>query len=210
MKIKLNDIYTEGELTLIYGPASSGKTTLVTKIAYSEVLDGKAVLFVSTENELFIERLSGNDKVLKRIVIVPIRDYSVQHFLITKALSKIIREYGINVLVVDSITGLARGEENYAKATYMLKHQLASLLKEARAWKIPVILTSQVRAIIDEYEGYEASARSILEYWCSNIVRLSIIERGFREALIEKSSNPEVERKKFLFEIVGDGIVKLR
>ena len=210
MKIKLNDIYTEGELTLIYGPASSGKTSLVTKIAYSEVLDGKAILFVSTENELFIERLSDNDNVLKRIVIVPIRDYSVQHFLITKALSKIIREYGINVLVVDSITGLARGEENYAKATYMLKQQLASLLKEARAWKIPVILTSQVRAIIDEYEGYETSARSILEYWCSNIVRLSIIERGFREALIEKSSNPEVERKKFLFEIVGDGIVKLR
>ncbi len=210
MKIKLNDIYTEGELTLIYGPASSGKTSLVTKIAYSEVLDGKAILFVSTENELFIERLSDNDNVLKRIVIVPIRDYSVQHFLITKVLSKIIREYGINVLVVDSITGLARGEENYAKATYMLKHQLASLLKEARTWKIPVILTSQVRAIIDEYEGYETSARSILEYWCSNIVRLSIIERGVREALIEKSSNPEVERKKFLFEIVGDGIVKLR
>ena len=210
MKIKLNDIYADGELTLIYGPASSGKTSLVIRMAYNEALDGRIVLFVSTENELFIERLSVDNEVLKKIVIIPVRDYSVQHFLITKVLTKIIREYGVNVLVVDSITGLARCEEDYAKATYMLKYQLSSLIKEARTWKIPVILTSQVRAIIDEYEGYEALARSILEYWCSNIVRLSIIERGFREALIEKASNPEVENKKFSFEIVGDGIVKLK
>jgi len=210
VKIKLNDIYAKGELTLIYGPASSGKTSLAVKIALNEVLNGGIVLFVSTENELFIEKLSSSNDVLKKLVIVSVRNYFSQHFLITKTLPKILKERYFTSLIIDSITGLARLEEDYAKATFMLKYQLASLLREARLRKIPIILTSQVRAVIDEYEDYEATAKTILEYWCNNIVRLSIIEKDIREATIEKSSNPKIKGKKFVFKLIGGEIVKLK
>ncbi len=210
MEIKLSDLYSEGNLTLIYGPAASGKTSLAFKIAYIESARGNTVAYVSTENELFLDRpLKG--RYLKKILIVAVRVFAKQHFIITRLIDNLVEHYSLKLLIVDSITGLMRVEEDFAKASSMLKFELASLLKVSRKHRIPVILTSQVRAILEsEGESYEAAAKTILEYWCGNIIRLNIVNKGLREGIVERSMKSENEGKRFLFEIVGEGIVKLR
>jgi len=209
--IKLSDLYSEGNLTLIYGPAASGKTSLAFKIAYIEAARENTVAYVSTENELFLDRPLKGGYHLKKILVIAVRDFAKQHFILTRLINNLIEHYSLKLLIVDSVTGLMRVKEDFAKASSMLKFELALLLKASRKHRIPVILTSQVRAILEsDREDYEAAAKTILEYWCGNIIRLSIVNKSLREGIVERSIKSGNEGKRFLFEIVGEDIVKLR
>ena len=172
-------------LLVIYGDAASGKTTLSLQYA-SSVLKAKGrVLFISTENELFIERIPYmvNDiNLLEQFDILAIRDFRVQNLVTFNILIKpqLLERY--HLLIIDSLTALYRLAfyEN-KRALNMLNMQFAILSKIASS--IPVIATSQVRG---GEEGFEILARSLVRYWADYIIKLEIIEKGIRRLTIEK------------------------
>jgi len=213
--IKFTDIYAPGALTVIYGPFSSGKTSLSLRIACNTVLARGKVLFISTENELFVERILDN-RILEKIDITVVRDYKQQHYIVTRSLEPIISHGNYNLIIIDSITGLMRTWDNIEEAVKMINMQLAYLLYVARKYMIPAIATSQVRAVISEEsmeqtsEDFEATAKSILEYWATIMVRLEVIGGGYRKLIIEKHAlNNKLENVSTRFKLVEGTIVEL-
>ena len=215
MLIKFTDIYAPGALTVIYGPFSSGKTSLSLRIACNTVLAKGKVFFISTENELFVERIL-DDRILEKIDVVVVRDYKQQHYIITRRLEPMISHGNYDLVIVDSITGLMRAWDSIEEAVKMINMQLACLLYAARKHKVPIIVTGQVRAVIPEesmeqvVEDFEATARSILEYWATIMIRLEVIGGSYRKLIIEKHAlNNKLENVSTRFKLVEGTIVEL-
>ncbi|HIQ03158.1 MAG TPA: hypothetical protein EYH40_01920 [Desulfurococcales archaeon] len=190
-------------LLVIYGDAASGKTTLSLQYLLSVLESGGKVLFISTENELFIDRLSSmvsDSRLLEKVDLLIVRDYNVQNLIILSMLIKpnVVNMY--DLIVVDSLTALYRlASYDDRKAINKLNMQLAILSKLSSA--IPVIVTSQVRG---EEEGFDILASSLVRYWADYIIKLEIIDRGLRKLTIEK---PE-EKFKVLELIITKGGLK--
>ena len=172
-------------LMVVYGDAASGKTTLSLQYSISVLKSKGRILFISTENELFIDRLCNmidNEKLLDKMELIIVRNFDVQNLIILNLLIKqdIAKYY--NLLVVDSLTALYRlASYTDEKALNKLNMQLAILSSLSK--QLPVIVTSQVRG---EEEGFEILARSIMRYWADYIIKLEIVEEGLRKLTIEK------------------------
>lgn len=213
MVIKFTDLYSPEALTVIYGPYASGKTSLTLRITCNTVLVEGRVFFISTENELFVNRVL-DDGILRKIDVAVIRDYKQQHYMITRRLESIIAHGKHKLVVVDSITGLMRTWENVEEAVKMLNMQLAYLVYIAKKHKIPAIVTGQVRAVITGeqhvVDDFEATAKSILEYWATIMLRLEIIRKSYRKLIIEKHVlNDKLVNKDVKFKITEGTIVEL-
>ena len=211
--IKFTDLYSSEALTVIYGPYASGKTSLALRITCNTVLVEGKVFFVSTENELFVDRILDN-RISGKIDVAVIRDYKQQHYMITRKLESVIAHGKHKLVIVDSITGLMRTWENIEEAVKMLNMQLAYLVYIARKYKIPAIVTGQVRAVITEEQhaadDFEATAKSILEYWAAIMLRLEIIGKSYRKLIIEKHVlNDKLVNKDVKFKITEGTIVEL-
>lgn len=189
-------------LLVIYGDAASGKTTLSLQYLLSVLESGGRVLFISTENELFIDRLSGmvsNSILLERMDLLVVRDYNVQNLIILSMLIKpnIVNTY--DLIVVDSLTALYRlASYDDRKAVNKLNMQLAILSELSST--IPVIVTSQVRG---EEEGFAILASSLIRYWADYIIKLEIVDRGLRRLTIEK---PEETYRAFELVVTRRGL----
>src|SRR3989338_9986883 len=94
-------------ITLIYGEASSGKTTLAKMAAIEYSKQGK-VIFLDTENGFNIERLkqltNDFDNVIKKIILIKVRNFFYQH----KAIKEISSVKGVSLIIVDTIGNFYR------------------------------------------------------------------------------------------------------
>ena len=75
IKTGLNKVLLEygREVTCIYGPAASGKTTLALMACVEAAKEGKKVLFIDTEEGFSVDRfkqISGDVYLLKNIIIL--------------------------------------------------------------------------------------------------------------------------------------------
>src|SRR3989338_1393528 len=138
--------YEENSISLIYGEAGSGKTTICLLSVIEQALNNKKVLFLDTERNFSTERfeqlLNNRDKeCLKNILVLKIKNFNMQHIQI-KNLENIKK---ISLIVVDSITHYYRRlysrEPELAKG--MLNKQL-SILNKISKNNIPILITSQV------------------------------------------------------------------
>ncbi|MBU1204731.1 MAG: DNA repair and recombination protein RadB [Nanoarchaeota archaeon] len=195
-------------VTTIYGPAASGKTTLVMLAAIQQAKQGKKSIFVDTENGFSVERLkqlSGEnfEKVLHNTIIFSIKSFSEQQEKMEKI--KLLVDNGkISLVIVDTIGSKYRVKlnEDAYKANKSMDMQLRTLADITRQG-VPVILTEQVYADLNKNGEISIVGGNMLRNWSKCLIELEKINSK-RKAIIRKHES--LTNKEVLFEIKEKGI----
>ncbi|HLC58817.1 MAG TPA: AAA family ATPase [Candidatus Nanoarchaeia archaeon] len=186
-------------VTLIYGPAGSGKSTLCLLAAIEQALNNKKVLFLDTEINFSVERFqqllnNRNKECINNILKLKIQNFNYQH----KYIQNLQEIKNISLIIVDSITHhyrrLQTREPELAKA--MLGKQL-KILKEISKNNIPIIVTSQVYS--DMNKNILPVANTVLTTFSDKIIKLEK-EPGRKIKIIEP------DKKEIKFDIINEGI----
>lgn len=177
---------SEGHFTFIYGVAGSGKTNLALWATYHYALRGYRTIYLSTEGDLFLERLArmagGEERVLESVMVHLVLDVLHQTDTICE-LPFLLKEGGFKLLVVDSLNGLFR-EVSPEERVRLLAFQAAYLRALARVYDLAVVATGQVRQV--EESELEASGFRYIIPWTSRTARVEVAEGGLRVLVFEK------------------------
>lgn len=187
----------KNEITLIYGVAGSGKTT-VAKIAAIEEAKNNKVIFIDTENGFNTERIKqlGGEELLKNIFVVKINNFKEQCEKIEN-LIKMVDMF--NVVIIDTIGCYYREElkSDVYGTNKALDKQMKILAEITRKGK-SVILTNQVYS--DLKGKINIVGGSMLKNWSRCLIEL---EKDPRKAKLLKP-----EEKVLEFEIKKEGVFK--
>ena len=199
-----------GCLTLLYGEAGTGKTTLCLLLAVEVARRGKKVIYIDTEG-VSIERLrqiAGDDfeAVVRNILFSNIGSFDEQEKMVDKAIKLAQSNVDIGMLIIDSISmhyRLTSREEDRGERSY-LESKSTKLTNVAREKALPVVVTSQVYTDV-ETGTYEALGGHALHHNAKVIVRLDKAGIGRRRAVLMKHrSLPEGLLADF--QLTADGI----
>jgi DNA repair protein RadB len=206
-----------GEISLIYGEASTGKTTLALSCVVNYLRGGpqRKAFYIDSDQRLSTDRLiqivgQGEHGVLERLLI-----WSLNHFYeqteIIEDLPTLLESRAAPV-VIDSITGLYRLEVGDSRKTFAanktLNRQLAFLSETAKTTGAAVLLIGQVRSVLgSDPPQIKPVAQRLLQYWSDLILKLEITPTtGMRQALLEK---PGETPKACRYNISDKGLVEV-
>ena len=194
---------TQESVTLVYGEAETGKSTLAMQCAVNCAMQNLKVLYVDCDGTFSVKRLSqlaeGKfDAIAELVVLVKPKDFREQTALIDR-----LEEYASNnvgLVVIDTVTSLYRVAvaESSGKAFGLsreLNRQMAIVAQTAKTRKIPMVITSQVRAVFSEIEGsVEPVGTRVLKFWADTIIAMKPTEHPQTlKAVLEKFSKaPEL------------------
>lgn len=203
-----------GGLTLIYGEADTGKTSLAIQCSINSARSGYKTLFIDADGTFSLQRLmqialQDFSEASQLIVLFSPSTFEEQSALIDE-LEKYVSG-GLGLIVFDTITSLYRAEigskEEVFKMNRELNRQVATLTHIAKKFQIPVLITSQVRNVLTEMDAFvEPVAARVLRYWSTSIVGLFKTSRpGVIRATVERSNG--IEKNATLYLIVSeDGV----
>jgi DNA repair protein RadB len=174
-----------GGVSLIYGEAETGKTTLAMQCAVNCARQGYKTLFVDCDNNFSVRRLSqiASDKfkeVAELIILVRPNDFREQGVVVDRLTDWITKNFGL--VVFDTITSLYRLNvgESASKTFEMnreLNRQLAVLAQVARTQKIAVLITSQVHSVLNRIPvSVQPVATRVLKFWADTVIALNPTE----------------------------------
>jgi len=205
-----------GEVTFVYGEASSGKTTLALSIIVNHIRadPGARAYYVDADRKFslprFVEIASVDaSEILKRFTYSKIENFEGQATLIEDLSLKVQRG---DILVFDSITGLYRVETGDSLKTWAvnkeLNRQLGHLKEMALTRGIVLLLTGQVRSVLDTpTPQVEPVAQRLLRFWSDTILRMETTPRqGVRRVIVEK---PESRRGITRINIAAKGVIDI-
>jgi DNA repair protein RadB len=192
-------------VTLIYGEPETGKTTLAIQCAVNCAIQNYKVLFIDCDNTFYAKRLSqisGDrfDEVAERIILVKPKDFREQ-----TAVVDCIEDYvskNVGLIIIDTFTSLygAKVCETSSKAKAFsvnreLNRQLAILAQTVKIRKIPIIITSQVRSVLNEHSAsVRPVATRVLKFWADTIIALKPTDNSQTiKAVLEKAREVEHE-----------------
>ncbi|MGQ9759492.1 MAG: ATPase domain-containing protein [Candidatus Methanomethylicaceae archaeon] len=200
-----------GEILLIYGERSSGRTTLVFQTIINAALNGLRSLLLFTEGSAALRRLrslasSRWSELSDRILIVTIKEFQKQDCLIEDL--EVHMPASVVLLAFDSITSCYRAalkerEENII-LNKQLNRELAIIKDLSMRRKVATVITSDVTSQPEEKE-FQPVAAQILTYWSDRIIRLDRLHRDLRRAFLIKPSPP----KNSMLRIGSDGLTGL-
>ncbi len=190
-------------ISLIYGEPETGKTTLAIQCAVSCGLQNYKTLFIDCDNTFSSKRLSqlsGDkfDQVAEQIILVKPKDFKEQMAVIDRIQEYIAKNFGL--IIIDTFTSLygAKVAEATGKAFSVnreLNRQLAILAQTTKIRKIPVIITSQVRAVFDSENSSSVApvANRVLKFWADTIVSMkpTTYPQNIKVVLEQTSENPQ-------------------
>ena len=203
-----------GGLTLIYGEAETGKTSLAIQCSVNSARMGYKVLFVDADGTFSLQRLmqialQDFDETSQSIVIFTPLTFEEQSELVDELEKYISRNLGL--IVFDTITSLYRsaigGREEAFKVNRELNRQVAMLTHIAKKFQTPILITSQVRSVLTETDSFvEPVAARVLKYWSTTIISLSrTSRRGVVRATVERRGG--AKRGISLYLLIGeDGV----
>lgn len=177
----------EGELTLLYGEAGSGKSGFMIQLASSSAAHGWKTIFIQSDGRFPSERLrqiAGSDwkKVVEQTPILEVEEFEQQEDL-AESLSRYVTP-NVKLVLWDTFTSLYRLAQSTSKQNVLLSkslnRQLAFLLELARKKNLAIVLAAQMRGVIHTSEpngesewGAEGPvAEKVLDYWTG--VRLKL------------------------------------
>jgi DNA repair protein RadB len=173
--------FSFSELSLVYGEASTGKTTLATQCSIECASRGLKTLYIDADRSFSQARLTqlaeGHlDKIGESIIVFVPETFSEQTSLIEGIESFITGNTGL--IVVDTITSLYRSALGSTEKVFVqnreLNRQLAYLSEVASMRHVAVLLISQVHAHpLRQGQQIEPVARRILTYWSRMVLRLA-------------------------------------
>lgn len=185
-------------VSLVYGEAETGKTTLAIQCAVNCARQGYKTLFVDCDGTFYARRLSqiaiGDFKDIAELIILMKPDnFGEQAIVIDRLTDYMTKSFGL--VVIDTITSLYRAEiserpEKTFELNRELNRQMACLAQIARTQKIVVLITSQVRSVFNEaHVSIEPVATRVLKFWADTIIDMKPTENPqIIKAILEKSS----------------------
>jgi RecA/RadA recombinase len=174
-------------VSLIYGEAETGKTTLTMQCAINCARMGCKTLFVDCDATFSAHRLSqiasGEfEKIAGYILLMKPSNFHEQSVVIDHIADYVTKNFGL--VVFDTITSLYRSEvsefpEKTFKLNRELNRQVAALAQIARMHKITVLMTSQVRSVINYvYTGVEPVGTRVLKFWADTIISMKLTKNS--------------------------------
>jgi DNA repair protein RadB len=160
-------------VSLVYGEAETGKTSLAVQCAVNCARRGTKSLFIDTDGTFSYERLSqiaeyDYEKISPIMIIMRPTTFEDQSTTIDHLEKVITNKFGL--IVVDTVTSLYRAEFDDTKETYVanreLNRQLAVLTQVAKTCGVAVLVISQVRSV--PFGGFVKTkpvATRVLNYW---------------------------------------------
>jgi RecA/RadA recombinase len=130
------------------------------------------------------------DAVAELIILVKPKDFREQTAFIDRLEQYLVGNVGF--VVFDTITSLYRVKvaEMEGKAFGLnreLNRQLALIAQAVKIKKVPVLMTSQVRSVLDETASVEPVGTRVLKFWADTIIAMKPMENPQTiKAIIEK------------------------
>jgi len=182
-------------VTLIYGAAETGKTTLAIQSAANTARVGYKTIFIDSDNSFAPQRLSqiasdDIDRVSASIILIKPSSFTEQGLVIDHMEEYLTPKFGL--VVLDTITSLYRAELGTPQKTFTLNRELnrqvAALAQLAKSHQLAVLMTSQVRSVpLPEGTDVVPVATRVLQFWSDFVVSLDSAEqRGIIVAIVEK------------------------
>jgi len=192
----LNGGLHQGDVTLVYGEAETGKTSLAIQCAVNATRLGFKAIFIDSDGTFSPRRLAqiashDLNEVAPKITLVQPTTFQEQAVAIDRLDEYLTPQVGL--VVVDTVTSLYRVEvseskEKTFKMNRELGRQLAYLAQIAKTRKVATLITSQVRNVF--FEGFvtiEPVATRVLRFWSDKVVNLKPADhRNTLKAVLEK------------------------
>lgn len=175
----LRFIQFPNDISLIYGPPGSGKTTLCLQIA---AYNKNKLIFIDTENAFNTERFKqiNTNANLDNIILMQVKRYSEQ----TKTIANLKQTKNISLVIIDSFTKYYRNKTPEEKKLFINK-SFKIMLQELKELKIPIIITSQIYT--DFKKQNHPIGQELLNKFCPYILRLE--NNKIRTCNIEKTGH---------------------
>ena len=187
------------QVTLVYGEANTGKTTLALQCAAALSRDNLKTLYVDCGEGFSLERLAqiaSKDlpTISSRIFVFKLQSFHEQTLLIEDVDKYVSKD--VALIVVDPITSLYRLELKNPWRVFSLNRslnrQIAYLTQTVKTYDVAVLITSQVHSIIRENHNtlVEPVATRVLKFWSQNILKMKTDPRpSVRKVILEKRQN---------------------
>ena len=185
------------DISLIYGEAETGKTTLAMQTALNCARNNLKTLFIDCDDTFSVERLGqlatkDFTDLSKLILLAKPRSFSEQARIIDQMNQYVTTSFGL--VVFDTFTSLyrLRVSESPSKTFELnreLNRQLAVLAQTIKLNNITVLLTSQVHSVFKELSlNVEPVATRVLKFWSKAIISLKPTQDScIVEAILEKT-----------------------
>lgn len=191
----LNGGFPVDSVSLVYGEAETGKSSLAVQCAVNTARMGCKTLFIDSEGVFSPRRLSqiardDSEKVSPLITLVKPTTFEEQAMAIDNLDAYITEKVGL--VVVDTITSLYRAELGGSKKTFALNRELhrqvACLAQSAKTHKVAALILSQVRSVFAEtHVSIEPVATRVLKFWSDVVLNLKHTGQSrVIKALLEK------------------------
>lgn len=195
LEILTGKVVNHSAITLLYGEATVGKTTSLISLAVNHLIGNpfSKVYFIDSDGKLSVDRIiqvagPNSQVVLSKINILRPQSYKEQNLIISNINERLERK---GILIIDSITGLYRLEAGDSEKTFetnkVLNHYLAHLKELALTKEAAVIISGQVRSVLNTPTEIEPVAPRLLNYWSDYIIKLeTTLYTNMRQATLEK------------------------
>jgi len=205
-----------GSVTLIYGEAETGKTTLATQCAINCAKQGYRTLFIDCDGTFSGRRLSQMaskkfEETAESIMLMKPQNFKEQTVVIDKLTDYITKNLGL--FIIDTITALYRvkiadSPEKTFTLNRELNRQMALIAQAAKLHKIAALVTSQVRSSFNEaFVSVEPVATRVLKFWADTIISMKPTDKPqVVKATLEKIPKKIQSPLIFLLEIEETGI----
>ncbi len=187
------------EITLIYGSAASGKTTLSLIAASGQLKQDKKVVFLDTENGFSIDRFMqicghGYITMLDRLLVLKAKNFNEQ----CEKFEQLMKIVNIDLVIIDSLGVHYRKEvkENHREINKKMDRQL-KILTEISRDGVPVIITNQVST--NPANGQiKMVGGEMVKKWAKKLIEL---KKEPNRLILQKPEEKEIK-----FEFVNEGI----
>jgi DNA repair protein RadB len=198
-------------VSLIYGEAETGKTSLAVQCVVNCARMGYRSLFIDTDGTFSYERLSqiaeyDYERISPLIIIIRPTTFQDQTRAIDHLEKVINKKFGL--IVVDTLTALYSVELDEAKETFAanreLNRQMAVLTQIAKTCGVAVLVTSQVRSIpLGKRAELKPVATRVQKYWSDIVINMKQTGQT-RVIQVLREKHPKIKGKGAIHVIIDN------
>lgn len=191
------------EILSVYGPASSGKTTLCLMVTAALASRNKKVVFIDTEAGFNVERLNqiagwNYLNILDKILLLKVKNFNDQ----CEKIEQLNRLVNIDIVIVDTLSFFYRKalKNDPAGVNKDMDKQLKTLSNLTRKG-VFVLMSNQVYTDI-KTNTINIVGGDMIKNWSKTLLKL--VKEPNRNLILEKPKEKEIT-----IDIIDKGIIKI-